>query len=69
MEEFNEELIQGKIQWKHWKRLFRYLLAHKKVLAILVIVTFTSGLIDAFFPVLQKYAVDNFIVKGQLDNL
>ena len=39
MEEFNEELIQGKIQWKHWKRLFRYLLAHKKVLAILVLLS------------------------------
>ena len=69
MEDFNEEIVSNKFQWGLWKRIIKYLLGHKKILIILLTVNIASGAIDALFPALQKYAVDNFIVTGQLDGL
>jgi len=69
VEDFNEEIVSNKFQWGLWKRIIKYLLGHKKILIILLTVNIASGAIDALFPALQKYAVDNFIVTGQLDGL
>ncbi|MFI5358904.1 MAG: ABC transporter ATP-binding protein [Halanaerobiales bacterium] len=69
MEEYNEELVNNKFQWGLWKKILQYLMGHKKILFTLLTVNIASGAIDALFPVLQKYAVDNFIITGQLDGL
>lgn len=69
MTEFKEEVYSKEFNLKLWKKLYKYLIPHKKVLLILALVMIAVGAIDAVFPVMNKYAVDNFIVKGRLNGL
>ncbi|NLM96431.1 MAG: ABC transporter ATP-binding protein [Halanaerobiaceae bacterium] len=69
MSQHDNEINESRINLKLWKKLFSYLMFHKKTLIILGIFMAATGILDAVFPVMQKYAVDNFIITGELDRL
>lgn len=52
-----------------WKNLFQYIKPYKKKVIALIIVMIGSGGIDVIFPLMTKYAIDNFIVTGILKGL
>lgn len=51
-----------------WKKLLKYLSPYKKELAILLSFLVAIGAVDAVYPLFTKFAVDNFVVKGSLEN-
>jgi len=52
-----------------WKKLIHYARSYRKDLLLLALVMAVSGGIDAIFPLMNSYAVDNFIVPGKLGGL
>ncbi|TES91711.1 MAG: ABC transporter ATP-binding protein [Candidatus Cloacimonadota bacterium] len=64
-----EEEYKKRFDWGLWKRLLCFLKPYKKHLTILGIVVILLAGIDTVFPLLTKYAVDNFIVPKSLDGL
>ncbi|WP_204487955.1 ABC transporter ATP-binding protein [Caldicoprobacter guelmensis] len=52
-----------------WKKLIRYARPYRKDLLLLAATMAISGGIDAIFPLMNRYAVDNFIVPGKLGGL
>jgi ATP-binding cassette subfamily B protein len=52
-----------------WKKLIRYAWPYRRDLLLLAAIMAASGGIDAVFPLMNRYAVDNFIVPGKLDGL
>lgn len=69
MTEFIEDSYKSEFNIGLWKKLFRYLIPHKKTLILLGIVMIIVGAIDAVFPVMSKYAVDSFVKSGNLSGL
>lgn len=55
-----------KIQINIWKDFFKYLKPYKKQFAILTIMMVGLGLLDTVFPLMTKYAIDNFIEKKSM---
>lgn len=47
-----------------WKRLFRYVLSNKRACALSVVTNMVIALIDIAYPLMSRYAIDNFIGKG-----
>ncbi|MGI6365379.1 MAG: ABC transporter ATP-binding protein [Bacillota bacterium] len=58
-----------KIDLNIWKRLLVYALNHKKVLYTVLIVDFFLAAGDILFPLMSKYAIDNFVEKSTTDGL
>jgi ATP-binding cassette subfamily B protein len=52
-----------------WKKLFHYIKPYRRDLFILAAIMAAAGGIDAVFPLMNRYAVDNFIVPGNLKGL
>ena len=47
-----------------WKRLFRYVLSNKRACVLSVVTNMVIALIDIAYPLMSRYAIDNFIGKG-----
>ena len=56
-------------QFSIWKRLFPFAKPYKKLLLLIVITNILISIVDVSLPLFQRYAVDNFIEKGTLDEL
>ncbi|HWQ58802.1 MAG TPA: ABC transporter ATP-binding protein, partial [Clostridia bacterium] len=58
-----------KVDLAIWKRLFRYVLRNRKATVFSVINNVTIAFIDISYPLLSRYAIDNFIEKGTTQGL
>lgn len=58
-----------KVELRIWKDFFTYLKPYKKGFLKLTGIMAALGAMDSTFPLLSKYAVDNFIEKNSLDGL
>ncbi|MBQ7113848.1 MAG: ABC transporter ATP-binding protein [Clostridia bacterium] len=52
-----------KVDLSIWKRLFRYALKYKKNMAALVGINIAIGIVDILYPLMNKYAIDHFIME------
>lgn len=52
-----------------WKNFFKYLTPYKKQFSILIVFMIFLGIIDSLFPLMNKYAIDNFIELGNISGL
>ncbi|WP_313756227.1 ABC transporter ATP-binding protein [Tissierella sp.] len=57
---------QDKIEISTWKNFFKYLKPYRKQFFILSIMMIFLGILDSIFPLMTKYAIDNFIEKNTL---
>ena len=65
----NEQLVNEKLNLNIWKDFFKLLKPYKvQFLKIVIMMTFVGGM-DAIFPLLSKYAIDNFVEKNSLEGL
>lgn len=64
--DFNIEEKNKKLNFNTWKKLFQYIKVFKGKLKILAFIMIGVAGIDVIMPLLTKYAIDNFIVKGEL---
>ena len=55
---------QDKIQINIWKDFFKYLKPYKLEFGILALMMICLGILDSIFPLMTKYAIDNFIEKN-----
>lgn len=69
MSAFTEQDYSKRLDFKLWKKLFQYSRPYKKLMIILMFVMICVGSIDAAFPLMSKYAIDNFIAGGNLKGL
>lgn len=69
MNQMKEKEYNKKIDFGLWKKLLRYLKPYRKILALLSLVMLGVSGIDVALPYMNKYAIDNFIVTGNLDGL
>ncbi len=69
MENFKEENYNKRFDFELWKNLFSYIKVYKKELIWLAFVMIGVAGIDALFPMLNKYAVDNFVVPQKIGGL
>lgn len=69
MNAFEEQEYNKKFDWGLWKKILRFVKPHKKDLIRLGLVMIAVGVIDAIFPMMSKYAVDNFIVKKSVTGI
>lgn len=61
-----ESINQDKIQINIWKDFFKYLKPYKLQFGILSLMMVCLGILDSIFPLMTKYAIDNFIEKSTL---
>jgi ATP-binding cassette subfamily B protein len=65
MNAFEEQDYSDKLDFNIWKKLLGYAAVYKKQMITLAIVMVMVAGIDAVFPLLNRYVVDNYIVPGQ----
>ena len=68
MTEEGEEL-KNSLDIKVWRRMLNYLRPYRKKAILLIIIMTIGGGIDATYTLLQRYAVDRFIMENTIDGL
>jgi ATP-binding cassette, subfamily B, bacterial len=66
MSVFQEESYNKRYDFELWKKLLIYVKPYKHLIFLLTFVMIAVGCVEATFPLMTKYAIDNFIVKGSL---
>jgi ATP-binding cassette subfamily B protein len=66
---YREEEYTKRFDFEVWKQLFHYTKSYKKQFGWLALVMVIVAVTDAAFPLLNKYAIDHFIIPGQLQGL
>ena len=69
MTNLEEEEFKRKFNLKLWKEILLYGMPSKKLLVFLAIIMVGVGGIDAIFPLMNKYAIDNFVTTGNIKGL
>lgn len=62
MSVLEEQEYSKQLDFNIWKKLFKFALPHKKTLKIVAVQMLFITAIDALFPLLNKIAIDNFII-------
>ena len=69
MPAYDEEDYQQSFSWKTWKRLRPFLKPFRTAFALMVGLNALTGLVDVLLPLMQRYAIANFIEKETLRGL
>ncbi len=69
MERHDEYALAARFNFGEWKRIANYVLPYKKELTILLLAAVGTGIFDAVFPLMTKYAITNFIEAKTLNGL
>lgn len=64
-----EEFAEKKVDFKIWKRLFKYALKNHRLMIWIIISLVIVSAIDICYPLMTNYAIDNFIVPRSTDNI
>ncbi|MCK5739590.1 ATP-binding cassette domain-containing protein, partial [bacterium] len=68
MPAFQEQEYSQKLDFAIWKRLLKFARPHRRNLYTLAALMLVVAALDAILPLFSKYAVDNFIVAGSMNN-
>ena len=69
MSVLEEQEYKKKFDPELWKRIIKYTKPFKKQFIILGIIMVVLGGIEATFPMMTRYAIDNFVYKGTLKGI
>ncbi len=69
MSAIEEQSYDQKVDLKIWKRLIRYAWNYKRSVIALVAVLVMVALVDIVYPLMSRYAIDNFIEKSSMDGM
>ena len=67
MNYLQEEDFNQKVNLGTRKRLLKYALRHKGMLFTIISSLFVSSFVDILYPLMTKYAIDNFITTKQIE--
>ena len=65
----HEQDYDKKVDFKIWKRLIKYAMKYKGTVIFLVIVLLMVAAIDVIYPLMSRFAIDNFIEKNTTQGL
>ena len=66
---YEEQEFTQSFELSTWKRLLPFLRPYRTTLLVILIFNLFCALVDIIIPLFQRYAIDTFIVPGQLDGL
>ena len=66
---YDEHALADKFNIEEWKKIFPFLKPYKKELSWLMFTCVFTAFFDAFFPLMTKYAINNFIALRTTDGL
>ena len=66
---YDEHALADRFNIEEWKKIFPFLKPYKKELAWLMFTCVFTAFFDAFFPLMTKYAINNFIALKTTDGL
>lgn len=69
MNDFEDQDYDKKFELDTWKNLLKHLAAHKKLIYTIMGVFVCIAVLETIMPVMNAYAVDTFVVAGELDTL
>lgn len=69
MTTYQEQEYNKKIDLSLWRKLFKYVMPYKKYMIRLTLVMMAVGGIDVIFPLMTRYAIDNFVIEGKFEGL
>ena len=69
MEKHDEYALAACFNWAEWKRIFKYVSPYKKHVIALLIAAVGTGIFDAIFPMMTRYAITNFIEAKTLNGI
>ncbi|MEN8908012.1 MAG: ABC transporter ATP-binding protein [Clostridiales bacterium] len=69
MNTFEEKEYSKKLNFGVWKKVVKFIVPHKRKFIYLCSIMFLVAAIDAFFPILTKYAIDNFVMEKKTDGV
>ncbi len=69
MDAFKEQEYDKRFDVSLWKKLLQFCKPYKSRLVILGLFMFGLAGVDVIFPLMSKYAVDNFIIPGKTDGI
>ncbi|MEG1895661.1 MAG: ABC transporter ATP-binding protein [Oscillospiraceae bacterium] len=64
-----EYTLADRFSLKEWKRIFAFLVPYKAAITVLIASAVITALFDAIFPLMTKYAINNFIDKKTVEGL
>lgn len=64
-----EEFAEKKVDFKIWKRLYKYALSNPRLLISTISALLLVSLIDICYPLMTNYAIDNFITPRTMLNI
>lgn len=64
MNKFTETEYTKRFDFPVWKKIFKYSTEYKKPFFYLFFIMVFIGFIDVIFPLVTKFAIDNYILKG-----
>lgn len=65
----NEEEKDKKLNFNIWTKLFKYISVFRSKLKVLILLMIGVAGIDVITPLLTKYAIDNFIIGGNVKGI
>ena len=69
MDRHDEYALADRFNLKEWKRIFRYVLPYKKHVILLLFAAVGTGIFDAIFPMMTRYAIANYIQAKTLKGI
>ena len=69
MSSYREEDYTKKIDLDLWKKLLYYMKPYKKTFIFLTFIMIGVAGVDVILPLMNKYAIDNFIIPGNINGL
>ncbi len=69
MDVYREDDYNKSFDFKTWRGVFDYIKPYRRDLIILILLMVGVAGADVAFPLMNKYAIDNFVVTGDLDGL
>lgn len=64
-----EQEYSKKLDFDLWRRLLKYVSPYKRWMIVLGFVMVGVASIDVIFPLMTRYAIDNFVATGKLEGL
>lgn len=69
MDRHDEYALADRFDLKEWKRIWNYVLPYKKHVCMLLFAAVGTGIFDAIFPMMTRFAITNFIEAGTLEGI
>ena len=69
MDHFEEQEYTKSFDIRLWKKIFGFCKKYKRNFVLLFVFSALLAVISAIFPQMTGYAIDNFVIEGNLDNL